>query len=389
MATIPQPVATESTTGSRIPWYLWCSVLAVTSVTIGSQWDVSWHRSIGRDTFWTPAHLAIYLCGVLAGIACGYLILSTTFLRSPDKVANAVHAFGFGGPLGAFLAAWGGVAMLTSAPFDNWWHNAYGLDVKIVSPPHTLLILGVVAVEVGSLFLILAAMNRAENQPVPFRHLQRLFLYIAGLLLMMVMFFMMEFTSDVQLHMASPYIIASMGVPFCYAVAGNASRHRWAATWITTLYTAAWIAIILILPLFPAEPKLGPVFQPVTHLVPPKFPLLLIVPAVLLDLTRLLLRDGSKLLVAILSGPIFVLSLVAAEWPFADFLLSKTSQNRFFATAEFSYGAPSWSAEVSRHFVRPEHGLMLWKGLGIAILYAAAGTWLGSMLGGWMRKIKR
>ena len=33
--------------------------------------------------------------------------------------------------------------MLTSAPFDNWWHNAYGLDVKIVSPPHTLLILGI------------------------------------------------------------------------------------------------------------------------------------------------------------------------------------------------------------------------------------------------------
>src|SRR2546422_9886753 len=23
----------------------------------------SWHRSIGRDTFWTPAHLAIYLAG--------------------------------------------------------------------------------------------------------------------------------------------------------------------------------------------------------------------------------------------------------------------------------------------------------------------------------------
>jgi hypothetical protein len=296
---------------------------------------------------------------------------------------------GFGGPLGAFVAAWGGVAMLTSAPFDNWWHSAYGLDVKIVSPPHTLLILGVVAVEVGSLFLILAAMNRAENQQVSFRHLQQLFLYIAGLLLMMVMFFMMEFTSDVQLHMASPYIVASMGVPFCYAVAGNASRHRWAATWITTLYTAAWIAVILILPLFPAEPKLGPVFQPVTHFVPPKFPLLLIVPAVLLDLARMLLRDGSKLLVAILSGPIFVLSLFAAEWPFADFLLSKASQNRFFATAEFSYGAPSWSAEVSRHFVRPEHGLILWKGLGIAMLYAVIGTALGSMLGAWMRKIKR
>ena len=24
--------------------------------------------------------------------------------------------------------------MLTSAPFDDWWHNAYGLDVKITQP---------------------------------------------------------------------------------------------------------------------------------------------------------------------------------------------------------------------------------------------------------------
>jgi len=26
---------------------------------------------------------------------------------------------GFRGPLGCFIAAWGGIAMLTSAPFDN------------------------------------------------------------------------------------------------------------------------------------------------------------------------------------------------------------------------------------------------------------------------------
>ena len=65
--------------GSSIPWYLWCAALAVTSAYIGGYWDISWHRSIGRDTFWTPAHIAIYLCGVLAGISCAFLILSTTF----------------------------------------------------------------------------------------------------------------------------------------------------------------------------------------------------------------------------------------------------------------------------------------------------------------------
>ena len=64
---------------ARIPWYIWLSVAGVTSAMIGVHWDISWHRSIGRDTFWTPAHLAIQLCGVIAGITCGYLILWTTF----------------------------------------------------------------------------------------------------------------------------------------------------------------------------------------------------------------------------------------------------------------------------------------------------------------------
>jgi lysylphosphatidylglycerol synthetase-like protein (DUF2156 family) len=72
MATITQPVLSEAGRTARIPWYLWCSVMAVTSVTIGAQWNVSSHRSIGRDTFWTPAHMAIYLCGVLAGIAMAF-----------------------------------------------------------------------------------------------------------------------------------------------------------------------------------------------------------------------------------------------------------------------------------------------------------------------------
>ena len=35
------------------------AALAVTSAMIGGRWDVSWHESIGRDTFWTPAHMAI------------------------------------------------------------------------------------------------------------------------------------------------------------------------------------------------------------------------------------------------------------------------------------------------------------------------------------------
>lgn len=386
MATLTQRPQVKSAT---IPWYLWCSSLAVTSVTLGAHWDVSWHRSIGRDNFWTAAHMAIYLCGVLAGIACGYLIFYTTFSRNPEAKASAVHVLGFTGPLGAFLAAWGGVTMITSAPFDNWWHNAYGLDTKIVSPPHTLLVLGIFAVEIGALFLIMAAMNRAEGQTKLFRRLQAMMLYIAGLMLVLTMFFRMEYTWDIRLHRASAYIAVSIGVPIYYAAVWKASRNRWASTWMTAIYSAVVIAFILILPLFPAEPKLGPVYQPVTHFVPPAFPLLLIVPAVLMDLLWRRFGEGNKLLVALVSGPVFVLSLVAVQWPFANFLMSKASQNRFFATGYLDYGTPSWSAMAMHRFVDPQHGAILWAGLGWAMLYAGLSVWLGLMLGDWMRKIQR
>jgi hypothetical protein len=333
--------------------------------------------------------MAIYLCGVLAGIACGYLILSTTFRGTADTRASAVRVLGFTGPLGAFLAAWGGVAMLTSAPFDNWWHAAYGLDVKIVSPPHTLLVMGVFGVEIGSLFLIMAAMNRAEGQTTLFRPLQAMLLYLAGMMMILTMFFRMEYTWDIYLHSSGAYVAVSIGVPLYYAAVWKAARHRWAATWMTAVYMVVLIAMILILPLFPAEPKLGPVFQQVTHFVPPKFPLLLIVPAVLLDLLWARVGERNKLLVAAISGPVFILGLVTAEWPFADFLMTKASENRFFATGFHDYSIPSWSAEVTRHFVNPQHGLVLWQGLGMAMVYSAISAWLGLLLGDWMRKIQR
>ena len=389
MATLVRPLSPAAEKAAHIPWYLWCSALAVTSVSIGAHWDVSWHRSIGRDTFWTPAHIAIYLCGVLAGIACGYLIFSTTFGRNAEARAGAVHVLGFSGPLGAFLSAWGGVAMLTSAPFDNWWHNAYGLDVKIISPPHTLLVMGIFAVEIGSLFLIMAAMNRAEGRSELFRPLQGLLLYLAGLMLVLTMFFRMEYTLDGSLHSSGAYIAISIGVPLYYAAVWKAARHRWAATWMTAIYTLFLITTILVLPLFPAEPKLGPVYQHVTHFVPPKFPLLLIVPAILLDLLWARIGERNKLLVALASGPVFILSLVAVEWPFASFLMSPASQNRFFATGEHSYGIPSWAPDVARHFANPQHGAVLWQGLAMAMLYSAISAWLGLMLGDWMRKIQR
>src|SRR5215470_11199111 len=85
-----------------VPWYIWCSVAAVTSVMIGGYWDISWHMSIGRDSFWTPAHMAIYFCGVLAGLSSGYLILSNTVATGAPEREASVRIWGLRAPLGAF-----------------------------------------------------------------------------------------------------------------------------------------------------------------------------------------------------------------------------------------------------------------------------------------------
>jgi hypothetical protein len=384
---------TQASLRRSVPWYIWAGAIAVTSASIGGQWDVSWHRSIGRDSFWTPAHMAIYACGVIAGIVGTYLVLTATFGRSSyasQLREVSVTIFGLRAPLGVFLAGWGGVAMLTSAPFDNWWHNAYGLDVKIISPPHALLILGIRTIDFGMLFLMLAAMNRASDAgDANYTILRRLFLYLGGLVLGGQMFFIMEYTWDVALHRAIAYVCLAIAVPVVMATISQASRFRWAATTIAAIYAGWVIAYILILPLFPAQPKLGPVFYPVTHLVPPKFPILLIVPAFALDLLWQRSKAWKLWQIALVSGFIFVAVIFAVEWPFANFLLSHASENRFFGTMYFDFNSRPENYDRLRRFFKPDSGMTLWLGLLRASVYASISTWLGLLFGRWMRGVQR
>ena len=409
-ASLPNSIATTSTSG--VSWYVWAGVLGTTSSFIGGAWDVSWHRTIGRDSFLTPAHILIYLCGVTAAIVCGYLILYTTFGRAQaagvqQLRAQSVHILGFQAPLGAFIAAWGGIAMLTSAPFDNWWHAAYGLDVKIISPPHTLLILGIRGISLGVLFLILAPMNRAADttaamlagnsfaglpsnaRAADFKILQRLFLYMGGLMVAGQMFFLLETTWDIVLHRAMAYITMGMAVPVAFALISRASGSRWACTISAGIYTLLGIAEILILPLFHASPKLGPVYFPVTHFVPAKFPILILVPAIALDLIWQRARTWKPWQIAAVSGVAFIAILVAVEWPFASFLLSKASENRFFGTIYFDYNSRATGPDRMREFFDPQSGFPLFAGLCIASACATVSTWFGLKFGNWMRTVQR
>ncbi len=387
-STADRPYVLSVDRAAAVPWYIWCAVIAVTSVIVGAHWDISWHRSIGRDSFWTPAHMAIYACGVLAGIVCGYLILSTTFGNSSFPKEATVRMWGFRGPLGAFVAAWGGVTMLVSAPFDNWWHSAYGLDVKIVSPPHVVLIAGVLAVQAGTLILVLGQMNRSQGKLAVV--LNRLFLYVAATIMVILGILLAEYTARFYMHSATFYRVVCTGIPVLLAAMARASRQRWAATIVTGLYTLFLMSAIWILPLFPAVPKLGPVYQNVTHFEPMDFPLLFIVPAIVLDLLWARLDGWNKWAQALIAGAVFLVVFLAAQWPFADFLNSPASRNDFWGTNHFGYQTrPDSIPAQYKYFVIEKTAQEFWKQMGIAMLISIFGMRIGFGLGDWMRTVRR
>jgi hypothetical protein len=381
------PSASSSNNQIRAPWYVWCSVAAVTFAMVGVHWDISWHRSIGRDTFWTPAHMAIHLCGILAGISCGYLVLSTTFNPRSLLRECSVWMWGFRGPLGAFIAAWGGIAMLTSAPFDNWWHAAYGLDVRIISPPHMVLALGIFAVHAGALILILGQMNRADGALRA--RLQQMFLYVGGMILVLATVLQMEITSRVFMHTAHFYYLVALVAPPVMAGVARTTGFRWAATTVAGIYFGFVFLMGRILPLFPAEPKLGPVYHQLHQFTPPEFPLLLIVPAFALDLVWQRTERLGTLRQSLLSGAVFLGVFAAVQWPFGSFLASPAARNWFFGMKYFGYYVSPSSLSARFGFVGAEQGAAFWQEAALALLAAICTCWLGLSWGNWMRRIRR
>jgi hypothetical protein len=370
-------------------WYVWSSALAVTSTTVGLYWDISWHMGIGRDTFWTPAHLAIQFGAVLTGLCCAYLILHTTFAHNAAEREHTVRIWGFRGPLGAFIAAWGGFCMLTSAPFDNWWHNSFGLDVTILSPPHVVLILGIFVMGLGGLILTTSQVNQSTGEIRS--KLDRLLLYNGSLLLCLLLMLGLEYIGDQTLmHSAIYYRVLGMSAPVVLVGIGRASGRRWAATTLAAMYTVLWLAGNWILPLFPAQPKLGPVFTPITHMVPLGFPVLVLPGAIALDLVLNRFSRYGDTWKVLVGSTAFMAANLAVNWPFAYFMMSPYARNRIFTMNEFTYDTPpsqyhlAWTLRAYEQ-TRAE----FWVGMLIALVATIVSTRIGLLWGDWMRRIRR
>lgn len=375
-----------------MPWPLAAAVLGTTSIGLGLLWDISWHASIGRDTFWTPAHVAVYLGGIVCGLSAGWLALSTTFAGTDEQRAAAVRFWGFQAPLGAWVAIWGAIAMLTSAPFDDWWHSAYGVDVKIISPPHLLLAAGILATQLGAMLQALAAQNRAAAAPAA-RVLATVYAYAAGSLLVIVSTLFLEYSEPNRQHGALFYEISCAAYLLVLVAAARGTRLRWPATSVAAVYMALRLAVMWVLPLFPATPRLAPIYNPLRHMWPPFFPELLIVPALAIDLLLRKRGDARErggpwdpAILALALGAAFFVTFLAAHWAFSSFMLTPAARNWFFAADQWTYRTRpgEWHHEfwLDGDAFGP-------RAAALSLLLAAVSARLGLAWGDWMSQVRR
>ncbi|PRY86981.1 hypothetical protein CLW00_10749 [Mongoliibacter ruber] len=377
----------------QIPTYVYASVFASLCIAVGLIWDISWHMTVGRDGLFSPPHIAIYLGAVIAGVFSGIKVLKTSFWGSPEEKASSIHFWKvFYGSFGAMFCIWGAFAMLTSAPFDDWWHNTYGLDVKILSPPHALLAMGMVMIQFGALVSVTSLQNRLSSQATEktSSHLQWMYAMSAGFLLVMVFVIISEYFFLMRQHDILAYQIAAGVFPLLMVAVAYAAPYNWAATKMAVAYTLLLAAMVWILPLFPAEPKLSPIRNFVTVMQPYEFPLMLIAPALVIDFFLMKFGQINKWALAALLGLGFVLVFLPVQWYFAEFLTTEAARGWFFGRFSWTYASdPDFPYRYTFHPRFISTGIDLIKGAGIAVIIGLFSSRIALSWGNWMKRIKR
>ena len=249
-------------------------------------------------------------------------------------------------------------------------------------------------ISVGALLLVLARQNRLQESS---QKGSGLFIYTGGMFVLLGAVFLLEYIFPNQQHGGMFYEVCALMYPARLVALGRAGRVSWPATKVAAVYMGMLCAINWILALFPAQPKLAPIFNPVTHMVPLPFPILLIFPALAIDLVLLKARDIDGKLrqvgLAIILGAVFLAALVAVQWFFAEFMISPRSSNCFFMGNRiwgYSVSSGAWHYQFWRTDPnRADADLFTISAIIISWAFASASAWVGLFFGSWMRKVRR
>ena len=155
----------------------WFLLFLVLQAELGLAWDRNWHDTIGRDTFWIPPHIMMYTGIGAAGLVALTVVMLDTlrYYRKAPGVddASTVSIFWiFHAPIGFIILGFGALIDLVAAPFDNWWHSLYGIDVTLWSPFHLMGTVGGLIEGLGIIYIFASEVGvERRKEPSPRRFL--------------------------------------------------------------------------------------------------------------------------------------------------------------------------------------------------------------------------
>jgi hypothetical protein len=273
----------------------WLMLILALQAELGLAWDRNWHDLVGRNEFFTPPHIMLYSGIALSGFIALFVVLVDTYRyyqkkpgvddNSTVKILHFFHA-----PLGYVILGFGAFIDLLAAPFDNYWHSLYGIDVTLWSPFHLMGTVGGIIVALGIAFVFASEAvieRQSASQP-------RRFLGLSGLEWGMLLILSAYLNLTIPANTAfipialGPFQFITYPLPlaftgaFCLVAAAKFTKKRGSALktalilWIETLYTMAFVPLairIMVIQLglhyrFPNLPGRLPVFNVTLALLP-------------------------------------------------------------------------------------------------------------------------
>ena len=193
----------------------------------GLQWDIQWHMTIGRDSFWIAPHVMMYV-SVAVALVVGFAILGLTTAdpSAGRSRAGRVRVLGLCGSPGFHLAAWGAATVVLAAPVDDLWHRLFGIDVTLWSPPHLLGLFGSAVNALGCLVIAREVYEGRSRTGLVAILLSGALLY-GGLRVVLDPAYLLAYNhGGVLFHAYS--ILAALVLPLALLPASSLSRVRWA-----------------------------------------------------------------------------------------------------------------------------------------------------------------
>ena len=269
-------------------------VLAVFVALAGVYWDVSWHVVIGRETFWVPPHRLIY-----SGTAV-FFVSTVCALLLARRRAGSLRATGRAGA-GFAVAALGSIIQVSAAPLDGLWHERYGLDVTVWSPPHLMGLAGALIGIYGLACALGSGLHRGSS--FGWAGINVLLLFAAALSLSLFALGPLDFRLDRRDALFYPLLAGPLAAIPLVAAARYVGRFG-AATAVALIYTVFRLLALGIFVSMGAFQNPGP-------------PVFVLLAALTVDFAILGKGEGRGILgAAVLFGPAFVLG----EWAFRAFL---------------------------------------------------------------------